>query len=245
MNIGRALLVGLQHVDSGAYDGDEFRNGCLGSELDVDNMQLILSKEGYRCHVLKTEAATATAVLDALRQLATDTQAGDICVFYFSGHGGQHPDVNGDEDDGEDETLFCFDRCVIDDELGDIWRSFRADARIFMISDSCNSGTNFKIIETLANEPAALIPMPDELDGPLQASLLHIGAARDGMEASGYQSGGAFTQAICDVWQAGNFQGSYETLFARVQARVAEQFPQFNQWGINAAQFAKQRPFQI
>jgi hypothetical protein len=62
-------------------------------------------------------------------------------LLTYSGHGGQIPDVNGDEADQQDETWVLFDRELIDDELYQLWSQFAAGVRIFMLSDSCHSGT--------------------------------------------------------------------------------------------------------
>ncbi len=245
MATGRALIVGIRFVDSTAY-GSEYRNGCYGAELDADNMDRVLGKLNYEISVLKTRDATRPALLAALQSGAVSTSAKDIFVLYFSGHGGQHPnEVEGDEErDGYDETLFAFDQPIKDDELADIWRTFPRGSRILMISDSCNSGTNFKLLPTLLHAPAP-ITLETVNDAPPAASLLHMGAAKDGFDAEGYAGGGAFTRSLCDTWRLGNFSGTYETLFSRIQQKVPSQFPQMNRWGSGADAFAGQRPFHI
>ncbi len=49
--------------------------------------------------------------------LVQGTNAGDVRFFYFDGHGGSIPDKNGDENDGNDEVLWCSDGYVLDDDL--------------------------------------------------------------------------------------------------------------------------------
>src|SRR5690606_28987188 len=71
-----------------------------------------------------------------------------ICYSY-SGHGGQLPDKNGDEDDGEDETWCLFDGELVDDELSNLWSSFKKGVRILVFSDSCHSGTVVKMARHL------------------------------------------------------------------------------------------------
>jgi hypothetical protein len=41
--------------------------------------------------------------------LVWDAHSGDSLFFLFSGHGGQTEDLNGDEDDGMDETILPVD----------------------------------------------------------------------------------------------------------------------------------------
>jgi hypothetical protein len=59
----------------------------------------------------------------------------------YSGHGGQVPDVNGDEPDKKDETWCLFDGQLIDDELYLELSRFKAGVRILVLSDSCHSGS--------------------------------------------------------------------------------------------------------
>jgi metacaspase-1 len=139
-----ALLVGLKQVSAQHYQGWDGTNGCQGCELDVDCVSQILHPFDYETCVRKTNAATKDGILTRLRRYAHELKAGDLFVFYFSGHGGQQEDKDNDEEDGKDETLVAYDAEIIDDELDEIWLSFRPGVRIVMLSDSCNSGTNFR-----------------------------------------------------------------------------------------------------
>jgi Caspase domain len=73
---------------------------------------------------------------------------GTVVVFYYSGHGSQVYDVNGDEQDGYDETL-CpvtksgdFDDFITDDELRSLV-SDKVSSGVYSIflTDCCHSGT--------------------------------------------------------------------------------------------------------
>ncbi|GES94302.1 peptidase C14 [Rhizophagus clarus] len=73
-----------------------------------------------------------------------------IGINYFEkkicGHGGQAPDLDGDEDDGYDETIMPLDfqknGQIIDDTMHDIMvRPLPPGVRLTAIFDSCHSGT--------------------------------------------------------------------------------------------------------
>jgi hypothetical protein len=70
-------------------------------------------------------------------------KAGDNCVISYSGHGGQLPDKNNDEDDKQDECLFSCDLEVIrDDDLKSIIKIYlKPGVTLFCLIDSCHSGT--------------------------------------------------------------------------------------------------------
>lgn len=214
---GHALLVGLTRVDVRAHGGWNGENGCWGCELDVENMARVLRPLGYRTRTLKTAEATHDAILAGLAQLAVDAESGDAVVFYFSGHGGQQVDTSGDELDGKDETLVAFDRDVIDDEIFVALKAFREGVRVVMISDSCNSGTNYR---GLADQPTPTPFRPVGDDKALGCMLIHAGGCRDGKTSAGYVIGGAFTQALCNVWAGGAFLGTMKMLHEQVVARV-------------------------
>lgn len=74
-----------------------------------------------------------------------------IFVFYFSGHGSQTADLNGDEGDGDDETLVAYDsrsdkgRDIVDDEIAEWLDELKQHAKnISVIIDSCHSGSATK-----------------------------------------------------------------------------------------------------
>jgi len=105
--------------------------------------------------ILTDAAATKSAVLDAIdRWLIAGTNPGDRVVFYFSGHGFQQPDADGDENaDGLDETIVPhdarrletaagvrIDRMISDDELSERFSKL-ANRKVWVVVDSCHSGT--------------------------------------------------------------------------------------------------------
>lgn len=144
MTQGLSIHIGLNRVDPAAYNG---WNGQLaGCVNDATAMQTIAQNCGYQSTLLLNEQATAAAVTEALGRAAQQLAAGDMLLLTYSGHGGQIPDVNGDEEDGLDETWVLYDRMLIDDELYQLWSQFNAGVRIFMLSDSCHSGTVAKVL---------------------------------------------------------------------------------------------------
>jgi len=146
MATGHSLHLGLNAVDPSHYDG---WSGPLGGcENDANDMAAIARSQGYAStKVLLTQQATAGAFLNEMLALAEKVRPGDILFLSYSGHGGQVPDLDGDEqDDGLDETWCLYDRMLIDDELFKLFSRFAPDVRILMLSDSCHSGSVAKNI---------------------------------------------------------------------------------------------------
>lgn len=136
---GLSLHIGLNYVDPAAYNGwDGELAGCIN---DANAMKAIADRLGYSSNLLIDSQATVVAVCRAINQASQALEQGDTFLLTYSGHGGQVPDVSGDEPDSKDETWVLWDRQLLDDELYALWAGFAAGVRIFMLSDSCHSGT--------------------------------------------------------------------------------------------------------
>lgn len=149
----RALLVG---VGDYLHDADGFSD-LEGPRYDVANMRaLLVERFQFRhdeIHVLRDAEATRDGILAAFREHLVEGSDGEtVAVFYFSGHGGQVRDADGDEADGLDETLMPYDtgrkaahenRDVTDDELNALLTELSARAAaVTQIVDSCHSGAS-------------------------------------------------------------------------------------------------------
>lgn len=139
---GAALAIGLNSVDPGHYQG--WSGDLMACEADAHDMAQIAKSRGFTTSTLLTKNATRGAVTQAIRSHAMALAAGDIFLLTYSGHGGQLPDLNGDEDDAEDETWCLYDGELLDDELYQGLAAFSAGVRVLVFSDSCHSGTVVK-----------------------------------------------------------------------------------------------------
>ena len=136
---GLSLHIGLNGVSGAAYGG--WDGPLAACEFDANDMAAIAKQQGMKSTVLLTKKATRGATLAAMRAAAKTLTSGDFFFVSYSGHGGQVPDVNGDEADKKDETWCLYDGQLIDDELYAELGKFKAGVRILVLSDSCHSGT--------------------------------------------------------------------------------------------------------
>lgn len=251
---GLALLVGLKSVDPAKHEGGwDGAVGAEGCELDVGNMKKVISSTGkYEIKTLKTQQATASAILTGIESAADTLNSGDTFVFYYSGHGGRKETVaSPEEPDGYDETLIAYDREIIDNELAELWLKFAPGVRIVMLSDSCNSGTNQSFIGMSAIQEARKpIKFACKVPG-MNAQLIHFGACRDGQASASFGQGGAFTLALCEIWDNGKFSGTYPQFYDAIKERLIKaqlpniQEPQFNKYGKVQPDFLNSRPFSL
>jgi hypothetical protein len=135
-----SLHIGLNGVSAAAYSG--WAGPLAACEFDANDMAAIAKSKAIKSStVLLTKKATRANVLAGIRAAAKALGAGDLFFMSYSGHGGQVPDTNGDEADGQDETWCLYDGQLIDDELYFELSGFAAGVRVLVLSDSCHSGT--------------------------------------------------------------------------------------------------------
>lgn len=139
-----SLSIGLNKVDPASYDG-EWDGELACCEKDARDINSIAVSLGYdRKEILLTKNATREKVINCLQEFSKELKTGDYFLFYYSGHGGQLMDENNDEDDDLDETWCLYNGELIDDEIYYYLSRFDAGVRIYVLSDSCHSGTVIK-----------------------------------------------------------------------------------------------------
>ena len=137
---GIAINIGLNRIGLHHYGGD-WDGQLVACEADARAMNALAIAQGYEATMLLTSDATADAVKNAISAASRQLDAGDVLFLSYSGHGGQVPDLHRDEADAQDETWLLYDRQLIDDELYSLWAEFKPGVRIFVLSDSCHSGS--------------------------------------------------------------------------------------------------------
>ncbi|KAI0046799.1 hypothetical protein FA95DRAFT_1559752 [Auriscalpium vulgare] len=144
----RALCIGVDY-----YADAQPLRGCVN---DAKRMrEFLVSDLGYQFHeiLLLSEddlnpknKPTRENILTAMAWLVKDAAINDSLFFHFSGHGTQTRDLDGDEEDGWDETIFPMDyklaRPILDDTIHDyLVKPLPLGCRLTSIFDSCHSGT--------------------------------------------------------------------------------------------------------
>ena len=144
----KALLIGINYFNQKGQ-----LRGCIN---DVRNMSAYLNGNfGYAREdmVILTDdqqnpmsQPTKQNIIRAMHWLVKDAKPNDSLFFHYSGHGGQTPDLDGDEEDGYDEVIYPVDfrqvGHIVDDEMHRILvQSLQPGVRLTAIFDSCHSGS--------------------------------------------------------------------------------------------------------
>ncbi|MEZ4401327.1 MAG: CHAT domain-containing protein [Kofleriaceae bacterium] len=189
-----------------------------GALRDAEHMRDLVRSEGFVTSFWSGEAATREAIRGAFRVAAETLVGGDLLVVTFSGHGKRVADAPGpspavvveeasadepDEPDGEDEAWCLFDGPLLDDEVHELLAAFAAGVRIYVVSDSCFSGT-------MLRDPAR--------SSRVRASVILLAACAEDDKTFGNTRGGRFTDALCRVWSRGVFRGDHRQFHRAIQS---------------------------
>ena len=146
----RALVIGLGEQQDKSW-------AKINGDKDVPYVQTMLERSGYgEITALVNQQATKAGIVDAFQNLAAKCGPGDVVYIHFSGHGQLVTDVDGDEDDGWDESWIPYDaylkygendkgeKHLIDDELNVLLTSIRKsigeNGKMLVAVDACHSG---------------------------------------------------------------------------------------------------------
>lgn len=221
----RALLVGVSdylHLDAdlrgprndvGLMARALIARGAQASDITV----LADPSATLPAGVVNAGLPTRDAILTGLDDLAG--AGAEHAVFYFSGHGTQMPDMDGDEQGGFDEIFLPADasgwngakgsveNAIIDDELRVRMQAILdSGAQLVAMVDACHSETGFRALPDSPAAPVAryvapgLLNLPSEVpqaDGtaepapPLTGDFVFLYAAQSDQRAFEYPMGDA------------------------------------------------------
>lgn len=216
----RALVVGVGKYQHPGAD-------LPGIDLDVKNMREAAKGMGFTDAQIKSlldQQATLAGIRGAFKSWLVDGAGPqDKVLFYFSGHGTQIKDTNGDEADGTDEVFLPHDFRVanqtiegsfVDDEFGALIDQLKT-RNAYVYIDSCHSGTVTRAVgvsEEYVPKFFGYEGMPKG-DGRLEGDALIQGkgeadeshvlmtAATEKQQAIATKAGSLFTLGVLDAVQ--------------------------------------------
>lgn len=146
----RALVIGLGEQQDKSW-------AKINGDKDVPYMKEMLAAAGYSdVRTLINRQATKASIFQAFKNLTKSCKTGDMVYIHFSGHGQLVTDVNGDEDDGWDESWIPYDaylrygandrgeKHLTDDEINVLLTGIRnkigTSGKLLVVVDACHSG---------------------------------------------------------------------------------------------------------
>lgn len=246
---GYSLIIGLNKLNPKHYAGWA---GELDQPANDASAAYKLAKDiGFEAKLLLNDEATRERVINEMQNAAQKLNPGDIYFVYYSGHGGQVPDLDRDEDDGEDETWCLYNGQLIDDEIHYMLTAFKAGVRIVVLSDSCRSGTITKALpweeqelvekampyeyvqKTFNQNQEFYVQISERLqkvhanDIEVRASVLQISGCQDKESALAYRNDtySVFTAAFlkCIEKQKMSYQQLHKSITSLIEERLKDE----------------------
>lgn len=239
----KALLIGV-----GEYADP--RHDLPGIDIDLRIMHGVARQMGYaeeNIRQLRHAQVTAESVTRAMREwLGRGVEADDRVLIYYSGHGSQVRDRDGDERDGYDEVLSLYNLAVGAADMVGVLRDddFAAllaeipSRRVTVVVDACCSGTAVRShtltrsayggtefvvksrgCRSTADAAGAGFATGQPLDG-----VVFLSAAQDGEESLATARGSLFTLALQQAVREGRHR-SAEELLAATRQNLAQSVP--------------------
>jgi metacaspase-1 len=148
----RAVLVGIDRYER--PDVPQLR-GCVNDVALVRGLlKEFFAVPNEHLRVVVNSRATKANILHRLEATIAAAEPGDVVVFYFSGHGSQIRDRDGDElTDGLDEIICPYDMdwdrgtYIVDDELDDRFAGLPPGVLLEAFFDCCFWGADARGLE--------------------------------------------------------------------------------------------------
>ncbi len=242
-----SIHIGMEYIDPEYYNGNDGKLATCGKD-SLDMQDIAVTQNFESTQLLLNEGATRDTVKEAIELASKTLTSGDMLFISYSGHGSLIPDSNSDEADAKDEAWCLYDGFLLDDELYALWTLFEEDVRIFMISDSCHSGTMTKAAPG-ENIDSTIVPkffpeaqakkvykqhksfyddirkmVAPEKEKDLKASVKLIAGCQD--DESSFilpnATNSLLTAELNKVWNAGKFVGTTIEFFEQIKEQVVD-----------------------
>ena len=166
MSNKKAFIVGINDYKPAGTGGQDL-SGCVADSQDMANTLVILGFEAKNMRICTDRRATKSGIMKGLAWLTKNSKKDDTLVFYYSGHGSQVADLDGDEIDRKDEILCPHDISfgekiyILDDDLRNIFNNIPVGVTLEVILDSCCSGTATREIRKETTKSRFMTPPLD------------------------------------------------------------------------------------
>ena len=225
----KALLIGCNYRNTryalyGCINDAKLMQNLLEEKFRFESVTLMTDdteKKPYKAEILKE-----------VEHFIESAQENDFLCIYFSGHGVQIYDNNGDESDGKDECYFSLDfQKVVDDELYAIVKKHDKKIKIMFMFDCCHSGTIMDFPYNI-NDSSSSADKKYEM----KASCVCLSGCRDNQYSYESQLGGkrhgALTYNFDNIMRTNRGPFSYQYLLNKLQDKLNassfHQHPQFS-----------------
>lgn len=244
-NYKKALLIGINYRNS-QYE----LHGCINDTIHIKEMLISQYKFLSQNILVLTDDTkdkpTRSNILESWKWLLSKSPAQTFnkssytnfnsndkatLFFHYSGHGAQIKDINGEEIDGMDETIYPIDflsaGAIIDDTIRDnLISQVTSNIKLFCLMDACHSESSMDLvwnvkIGSTGNTNLVKLNYPSTLGEVCMLS----GCKDDQVSADITINGtgrGALTYAFIEVLKQAKYNITYQDLVSKVQKYIID-----------------------
>jgi metacaspase-1 len=137
-----AYCYGVNRTDPAWYGSD---NPLEGPENDANDLARVATSLNFDTKTRLTPNANSRQLFADIQDAAGKLDANDVLFLSYSGHGDRPQDANGHD-------AWClYDREVIGNELAAAWPQFKQGVKVYVVADSCHSGTSIRTLDRMKN----------------------------------------------------------------------------------------------
>ena len=197
-----ALVVGISDY---THFGDEIGGDLPGAANDARAIaDVLVNKYNFapgNVKLVLDGAATRDRLETELSEwLPSVARPGDLIWFYFAGHGSQAWDLDGDEEDGLDETV-CpadvmrgnTDMDILDDEIGQ-WLDQLPTDNVVVVWDKCHAKSSTRAVTPFAR--------PRSLDRNVKEDVAKPQGATEGQTVAATEDAGGTSEGVLEIASA-------------------------------------------
>ena len=221
-----AIVAGVENGYAGKCDG------CL---LDAQRMKDIISPYAAKLTYLPDQKATRAAVAAALKEAVQH----ELCIFFYSGHGGSTPaSSDKTETDGYDEFLCLYDGGMLDNEVWNIIKN--SNGRVFLMFDCCHSATMYRAVKPFDfRDQLRKLAATSTVSGNI--SMICFSGCPDDTYSYGSSSGGELTNTFRKYFDK---DLTYDQLWTKIEADKTLQKYEKVQRTLMGTKFGSKKIFQ-
>lgn len=192
----RTVAIGVQNTADGTHCGGAWKDVATVAATFSDPVTQLIDRDASLDNIQRVIYREAWAAYSN----------GQVLVICNSGHGGETPDLDGDEPTGKDQFLVLFDGQWLDDNIW-LWICDNLPSiRILLLTDTCHAESMWRLYTRMATggvlcnqQPQMLLDFMRDMDR-FGGEIIQIAGCWSGGSSYGDdENGGNLTQTFCGL----------------------------------------------